>query len=635
VIFDNSLTPDAYFYSRGQASGRSFLEVQRGRLPVETGIFLTPPNAIRLQWQSAPQGGWVAKITNVEMRNRLPELSGHNLYFWIFAPKPIAAADMPEVVLSNAREGLQIAEFPASFSKPMDLGRYTGYVPGGRWVQVRIPFSDCRAASIYPFEPEFLQSITFHQGRADNVRRTLIVDEIRVDDDPVQKATLPAPSNLRATGYDRHVEIEWNAMDSPGLARYVVYRSLDDKHFLPVGIQVPGIHRFEDFLGKSGVHAQYKVSASGWDYQQSAFSNVAGASTRQLSDDDLLTMVQRACFLYYWEGADPYSGMARENIPGDERIVATGASGFGIMALMVGVHRGFITREQGVQRLTKIVNFVEHAQRYHGAWSHYMDGNTGRTMPVFGMFDDGGDLVETAFLMEGLLAARQYFHGPAPGEQSLYHRITRLWETVEWDWYRQTPDSDFLYWHWSPQWAFHIHHPLIGFNEVMITYLLGIASPTHAVPARLYYSGWAGQSEQAIRYREGWSGSTDGDHYANGHTYYGIKLDVGVGSGGPLFFTHYSFMGFDPHSLHDRFTRSYFDNNRNIALINHAYSIANPKQFAGYGANAWGLTASDGPNGYMAQAPDEADDFGTITPTGALEHFHCYCRDGVASLNHA
>ena len=634
IIFDNSLTSDSYFYSRSQASGKSFLEQQSGRLPVETKVFLTPPNAIRLQWQSAPEGGWLAEIATADLRNRLPGLSGHNLYFWIFSPQPISAANLPKIVLSNALEGLQVAEFPASFSEPLDLGKYTGDVLAGRWVEVRIPLSDCRTASIYPFKPEYLRSITFHQGRADDVRHTLIVDEIRVDDDPAGSTSLPAPSNVRAVGYDRHVEIEWDAVEPPALARYVIYRSLDGNNFSPVGIQLPGVHRYEDFLGKAGVQAQYKVAASDWHYRQSAYSDVASASTRELTDDELLTMLQKACFHYYWEGADPHSGMTRENIPGDDRVVATGASGFGIMALMVGVDRGFITREQGVRRLTTIVAFLEHAQRYHGAWSHYMDGNTGRTMPVFGMYDNGGDLVETSFLMQGLLAARQYFHGPGASEQSLYRGITELWETVEWDWYRETPSSDFLYRHWSPQWSFQIHHPLIGFNEVMITYLLGIASPTHSVPATLYYSGWAGQSDRAITYREGWSGSTDGNHYENGHTYYGIKLDVGVGPGGPLFFTHYSFMGFDPHSLHDRFTNSYFDNNRNITLINRAYSITNPKHFAGYGPNAWGLTASDGPDGYVAQAPDEADDRGTITPTGALASFPYTPEASMAAFKH-
>ncbi|MGA2170536.1 MAG: glucoamylase family protein [Terracidiphilus sp.] len=634
IMFDNSLTADRYFYSGGRASGNSFLEEQHGRLPVETKIFLTPPNAIRLQWQSAPEGGWVAEIATPDVRNRLPGLTGHYLFLWIFSPQPISASDLPGIVLSNAVEGLQVAEFPASFTEPLDLGKYTGDVPAGRWVQVRIPLFDCRTASIYPFKPEYLRSITFHQNRADDVRHTLIVDEIRVDDDPVGGATLPVPTNLRATGYDRHVELEWDAAEPPALARYVIYRSLDGHTFSPVGIQLPSFHRYEDFLGKADMHAEYRVAAADWQYRQSSFSAVAGASTHEMTDDQLLTMLQQACFHYYWDGADPHSGMARENIPGDDRIVATGASGFGIMALMVGVDRGFITRQQGVERLSRIVDFLAHAQRYHGAWSHYMDGNTGRTMPVFGMYDNGGDLVETSFLMQGLLAARQYFHGPSAGEQALYHAITGLWETVEWDWYRETPSGDFLYWHWSPEWAFQIHHALIGFNEVMITYLLGIASPTHPVPASLYYSGWAGQSERNISYREGWSGTSDGNHYGNGNIYYGIKLDVGVGPGGPLFFTHYSFMGFDPHSLHDRFTSSYFENNRNIALINRAYSIANPKHFEGYGPNAWGLTASDGPDGYVAHAPDAADDRGTLTPTGALASFPYTPEASMAAFKH-
>lgn len=634
VIFDNSLTPDSYFYSRAQASGNSYIEEQSGRLPVETTTFLTPPNAIRLQWQSAPDGGWTAEVASVDIRNRLPGLVGGNLFFWVYAAQPIAAADLPKIVLSTVADGFQGEEAPPGFSEPLDLGKYTGNVPASRWVQVRIPLSDCRTASIYPFKPEYLRSITFHQSLADNRRHTLVVDEIRVDDDPAPAAVPPAPANVRATGYDRHIEVDWEGKDTPALARYVIYRSLDGKNFSPVGIQLPGVHRYEDFLGKAGTHAEYKVAAADWQYRQSALSSSASAATRELSDDELLTMLQRACFLYYWEGADPHSGMTRENIPGDDRIVATGASGFGIMALMVGVDRGFISRGQGVQRLTQIVDFLAHAQRYHGAWSHYMDGSTGRTMPVFGMYDNGGDLVETSFLMQGLLAARAYFHGSTAGEADLYRGITSLWETVEWDWYRETPSSDFLYWHWSPEWSWQIRHPLIGFNEVMITYLVGMASPTHPVPASLYYSGWASQSQRAQDYRSGWSGTTDGNHYGNGNTYFGIKLDAGVGRGGPLFFTHYSFMGFDPHALHDRFTKSYFENNRNIALINHAYCVANPKHFAGYGNDAWGLTASDGPRGYAAHAPDAADDLGTITPTGALASFPYTPEASMAAFKH-
>jgi len=636
VIFDNSLTSDSYFSSRGMANGASYLELNGWRVPVDTKTFLTPPNAIRLQWQSQPGGGWEAEIHLDDHRNRFPELQGRNLYFWCYAPEAIAVDDLPMLVLSDTYQGLQVAQFPEAFTQPLPLGKFAGTIPAGKWVQVRVPMSEFRTGSTYEFRPEALQNVVFHQGRADGVRHTLIIDEIRIGDDPsdTDSAALPAPQNVTAIGYDRHIELRWDPVQSPSLARYVIYRSTNGQDFQPIGIQRPDTNRYSDFLGKSGATARYKVAAADWNYRASPLSNSASATTREFSDDELLTMLQEACFRYYWDGADPHSGMARENIPGDDRIVATGASGMGIAALIVGVDRKFITREQGVERLTKIVNFLEHAQRYHGAWSHYMNGSTGHTMPVFGMFDNGGDLVETSFLMQGLLAARQYFHGSSDAEHDLYRRITQLWETVEWDWYRGAQPGDFLYWHWSAEWGWQIQHPLIGFNEVMITYLLAMSSPTHAVAPEMYYSGWASQAQRALDYRRGWSGSKDGDHYGNGHSYYGIKLDVGVGTGGPLFFTHYSFFAFDPHSLHDRFTSSYFDNNRNIALINRAYCIADPKHFPGYGPNAWGLTASDGPEGYVPHAPDDNSDRGTLTPTGALASFPYTPDASMAALKH-
>jgi hypothetical protein len=637
IVFDNSLTSDNYFYSYGQASGSSTIEQTSGRLPVDTKVFLTPPNALRLHWQSQPSGGWEAEVRVVNFRYRYPEFSGRNLYLWCYSPEPIAADLLPRIMLSTTREGLQVAELPGSFSAPLPLGKYAGSLPAGRWVQVRIPLSEFRTDSIYPFRPEFVQNVLFLQGRPDGKAHTLIIDEVRFDDDvdnSTDPASLSAPGNVNATGYDHHVEIRWDAVNDPALDRYVIYRSIDNKDYEPVGIQLPGTERFSDFLGKPGITAKYKVAAMDHHYRKSQLSQPATASTRKLGDDELLTMLQQACFRYYWEGADPHSGMTRENYPGDERIVATGASGFGIMALVVATERHFISREQALDRLLKIVGFLETAQRYHGAWSHYMDGGTGKTMPVFGTFDNGGDLVETSFLMQGLLAARQYFRGPTEKEQSLHRRITQLWESVEWDWYREKPQSDFLYWHWSSQWAWQIHHPLIGFNEVMITYLLAMASPTHGVPADMYYSGWAGQSETALHYRGGWSGAADGDHYGNGHTYYGIKLDVGVGTGGPLFFTHYSYMGFDPHRLHDRFTSSYFKNNSDLANINRQYSIANPKHYAGYGPDAWGLTASDGPMGYLPHAPDNQNDDGTLTLTGALASFPYTPEASMAAFKH-
>lgn len=614
TFFDNSNTPDSYFYSVGKAVAPSILELQNQKAPVDSAVFFTPPNSLRLAWQSKPGGSWELQLRVVEFRNREILFSGDALFLWCYSLAAIPAQDLPEIRLLDTNR---------DFSAPVRLGDFSSGIKAGQWTRIRIPLSKFPNGSVNHFKPRRLQEIVFSQGAADGAKHTIFLDEIRIDNSasagqPSSASRLPGPQNLKATGYERQVDLSWDAVNGPALGRYVIYRSDDGRSFRPIGIQVPGIERFSDFLGRPGQTAWYKVAAEDQDYRLSDFSPVVKASTRPLDDNQLLTMLQKECFLYYWDSAGLRSGMARENVPGNDRIIATGASGFGIMAMIVGVERGFITREEGIERLTKIVSFLEHAPRYHGAWSHFMDDATGKSLPVFDMYDNAGDLVETSFLMEGLLTARQYFNGSSAQEQSLRKRITRLWETVDWNWYRKTPQTRALYWHWSPQWSWLINHHIDGFNETMLVYLLAIASPTHPVPASLYYLGWANPTS---------------GHYANGHSFFGIKLDVGFGTGGPLFFTQYSYMGFDPHALTDRYT-NYFQNNRNMALINRAYCIENPGHHKGYGPDDWGLTASDGANGYLAHAPDLRDDDGTMTPTGALASFPYTPKASMAAFKY-
>lgn len=624
VFFDNSLTPDFYFYSLGRAAKPSRLVLEHDKLPVETVTFLTPPNAIRLEWNSQPEGGWAAGIEVVRFRNRDIRFQGDTLSFWCFAPKSILARALPLIRIADTQEG---------FSAPLPLEKFLGALPTGKWFQAKIPFKDFATASIRPLQASQLQSIVFSQGAPDAADHTLIIDQITIDPSDVTVAAKgpPAPQIVTAKGYERHIDISWKPVESGRLQHYVIYRSFDRVNFYPIGIQEPGLQRFTDFLGKVNQAAWYKVAAFSRDGRLSPMSAALSASTRQLTDDELLTMLQEECFRYYWESAGPHSGMTRENVPGDDRILATGASGFGILALIVGVDRGFITRPQGIERLTKIVDFLEKAPRYHGAWSHFMDDNTGASLPVFDMFDDGGDLVETSFLMEGLLTARQYLNQDNEQERLLYQRISHLWETVEWDWYRRSPQDDALYWHWSPQWAFLINHHLTGFNEVMITYLLAIASPTHPVPPSLYDTGWADNSAAIQKTGTGGGKAAESD-FLDGKSYFGIKLNVGARSN-PLFFAHYSYMGFDPRGIRDRYT-NYFENNRNLAMINRAYCVENPGHHKGYGPDSWGLTASDGPRGYVPHAPVANDDTGTMTPTGALASFPYTPEASMAALKH-
>jgi hypothetical protein len=314
-----------------------------------------------------------------------------------------------------------------------------------------------------------------------------------------------------------------------------------------------------------------------------------------LPDEDLLTLVEQQTFKYFWDFAQPTSGLARErNTSGD--VVTTGGSGFGIMALIVGIERNFISREQGLERMDKILTFLETADRFHGAWPHWMNGNTGDVVP-FSANDNGGDLVETSFLLQGLLTFRQYLNSGIIAEKSLIDRIDALWHTVEWDWYTRGGE-DVLYWHWSPDKEWIMNFPIRGYNEALITYFLAAASPAHAIPASAYQEGWA-----------------DNGAIVNNKTFYGITLPLGPDYGGPLFFAHYSFLGLDPRNLSDKYA-SYWTQNVNHTLINHAHAVANPHHFVGYSDDNWGFTASDDQSGYSAHSP--TNDAGVITPTAAL-----------------
>ncbi len=435
-----------------------------------------------------------------------------------------------------------------------------------------------------------------------------------------------APTKLTVAGYDRHFDLAWQPNKRGDLISYRIYRSWDGTKFEPVGTRPAWSCRYEDFVGEPGKAASYKISAVDVDQDESPLSEIAKTSTRQLSDDELLDMVQQGCYRYYWECGNSDSGMAIEVLPGDENLVAVGASGFGIMGQLVATERKFITRNESIERMLKIVRFLKKADRFHGVWPHFLDGRTGHVNPYFGKYDDGGDLVETAFLTQGLLAARQYFNGNNDREREIRETITAMWHEIEWDWYRKSPKSDFLYWHWSPDHDWHISHPLIGWNETMIVYLLAIASPTHPVPASMYYSGWAGQSDEAVQYRRGWSRTTVGDHFANGHEYYGHKLDIGSGTGADLFFTQFSFLGFDPRDKRDRYT-NYFENNRQIALINRAYCAENPRKFEGYGPNCWGLSAGINAGGGR---PEPRDDNGTICVSAALGDYAYTPQESMA-----
>ncbi len=318
----------------------------------------------------------------------------------------------------------------------------------------------------------------------------------------------------------------------------------------------------------------------------------------RMSDSLLLDLIQKQTFKYFWDFGHPISGMARErNSSGD--VVTSGGTGFGVMSVLVAVNRNFITRQDGLARLTKIAGFLaNNAKRYHGAFPHWLNGATGATVP-FSAKDDGADLVETSYLMQGLLTARQYFNSSTSTDEiALRKSINGLWDGVEWNWFTKSGAETNLYWHWSPNYNWDMNQPIRGWNEALITYVLAASSNTSAIPKTVYDISWAQNGKMA-----------------NGNSYYGIKLPLGPAYGGPLFFSQYSFLGINPHNLTDAYA-DYWQQNTAHSQINYTYCKTNPKQFSGYSSDCWGLTASDEQNGYSAHEPN--NDNGTISPTAAL-----------------
>ncbi len=351
-------------------------------------------------------------------------------------------------------------------------------------------------------------------------------------------------------------------------------------------------------------------------------SNTASAAGSALSVEALLDTVQFQTFNYFWEGAEPVSGLARERLhmdgiypTHDKDIITTGGSGFGLMAILVGVERGFISRGQALERYEKAVRFLEAADRFHGAWPHWL--NPDGSVSPFSKKDNGGDLVETAFLIQGLLTVKEYFSNGNEREQQLCTAIQRLWETVDWQWYTQ--GQNVLYWHWSPDYQWEMDFAVGGYNECLIMYVLAAASPTHPVDREAYAQGWA-----------------RGGAIAQDTVYYGLRTvldhyEHDASPVGPLFWAHYSYLGMDPRGLEDTFG-SYWELNTNHARIHYLYCVDNPDGHTGYGPDCWGLTSSYSMDGYAGHRPDR--DLGVISPTAALSSMPYTPTESLAFLEH-
>ena len=425
-------------------------------------------------------------------------------------------------------------------------------------------------------------------------------------------------SQVIATGYDQHVELHWP--HQPGITSYELWASRENEDFVKRATIEDTMYM--DFVNDLGRNLKLRYKVVGLDESGDALDlGVTAASTRDFTDEELIDMVEFYTFRYFYQGAEPNSAMAPERIhidgeypENDQRVVTTGGTGFGIFGLLAGIERNWITRQEGADHFEKMVNFLEEADRFHGVWPHWLHGDTGKVKP-FSPDDNGGDLVESAFLMQGLLAVREYYKNGTDQEQAIATKIDQLWKEMEWDWYTQG-GKDVLYWHWSPDKEWKMNFALEGYNECLITYVLAAASPTHTIPASAYHKGW------------GRSGGINTDVEAFGHRLK-LKHNGSEAMGGPLFWSHYSYLGLNPKGLKDRYA-DYWEENRNHTLINRAWCIKNEGGYEGYGENLWGLTASYSVKGYAAHRP--AEDLGVISPTAALSSMPYTPKESIQVL---
>ena len=344
-----------------------------------------------------------------------------------------------------------------------------------------------------------------------------------------------------------------------------------------------------------------------------------------MSDDSLLTLVQSKTFQYFWDGAEPVSGMARERFhvdgayaENDMNVITTGGSGFGLMAILTGIDRGFISRKEGFARFQKMVTFLQNSDRFHGAWPHWLYGETGKVKP-FSPKDNGADIVETAYLVQGLLSVRQYFKDGNESEKKLAEDIDKLWREVEWSWFTKDGEN-VIYWHWSPDYGWEMNFPVKGYNECLILYILATSSPTYPVPADAYHQGWA----------RGGGIKTNREKYGY---ILELKHNGAEEYGGPLFWSHYSYLGLDPRNLEDKYA-NYWQLNKNQTLINWQWCVRNPMHYAGYSKDCWGLTASYSVKGYAAHSPGENNDLGVISPTAAISSIPYTPDQSINAIKH-
>ncbi len=559
--------------------------------------------SLKFNYTSSPDGNWKVSIHRADW-TRVDITAMDSISFYVFATVQIPASALPMIGLKAIKK----AGSGEISSKLYRLSDYNGDVPVGKWTRITFPLNTITTDNDN-IEMNFSNviAIIFNQSETNNVSRTLRIDEITVFK---RLEVIPVVSNLTANGYDSHAELSWS-VPLPHLS-YRIYASFTNGSSYELRAETTD-SVYPDFVPAAGRNSTvlYRVVTSLQGRESQPVETPA--TLRDYSDEELLDMVQKYTFRYFWEGAHKATGMALERSDGDGLTAASGATGMGLMAMIVAHEREYEPGEKIKDRIISILNFLDACDRYHGAWSHWYNANTGHTIP-FSTYDNGGDIVETSYVVQALIALKNYFNGQDLKSTQIREKADLLWKGVDWNWYRQE-GQNVLYWHWSPDYNFQMNMKVTGWNECLITYVMAASSPSHGIPSEVYNQGWAGNGS-----------------IVNKRTYYNHEISLSPDWGGPLFWIHYSHLGLDPRNLKDQYA-DYWKEHVNTVKIHHAYAVANPSEWENYSEKCWGLTASDDPYGYTAHQP-VSNDNGTISPTAALSSIPYRPDEAIKALKY-
>lgn len=475
VVFDNSLVAGSYAKSRVHYSGKSWVENVNNHLLVADTLFFTPGNSLSLKYSSAQDGQWHAMIRYSRQKFLYRVLRSDFLTFRLYVHSSHTNVDdLPRIAINQRNSDTVL----------VDISKYIKDFEHNKWLTVKIPCSDFNGLN----HDGPINGILFAQGKNSAHLHHVFIDQIEFLPATYSTAKLSAAAVFtEAIAFDKMVQLKWQLPLTPSIRYIKIYRSTDGTNYKATSIKPIHMQSALDDVPIVGQKYYYKLTWVDYNYNESPFSEVREVQTMKMESDKLVDMIQNAHINYFIENYDINTGMYMPYRLKEKAVVSTKETGEAILSLIVGAERGLISKQALFTRLTRMVEFLQKADHYHGVLPAYFDGRKG--VPEFAFGRKRYDVESTASLIEGLLVARQYFNRDIDEEYSLRTKITALYDRINWTLLTKSDSSNILIRNISKDMSedFSLSdRMLVGPNYAMNTYMLAAGSSQHALPEQAY-----------------------------------------------------------------------------------------------------------------------------------------------------